>query len=45
MSEEPLNRKKDLEKNIRDAADNMEKKFNKSGNKIKTGNKIEDLKE
>jgi hypothetical protein len=47
MSEEPINRKDDVEQDVRDAADDIEEGFDEAGDKIKagfkaTGNKIKD---
>ena len=47
MSEEPLNRKDDLEQDVRDTADDTENSLGEAGDKIKAGakavaNKIKD---
>jgi len=35
MSEEPLNRKDDVEQDVRDTADDVEEHFNETGDKIR----------
>ena len=47
MSEEPLNRKDDVEQDVKDTADHVEEGFDEAGDKIKAGakaigNKIKD---
>ena len=47
MSEEPINRKDDIEQDVRDTADDAEEGFDEAGDKIKAGakamgNKIKD---
>jgi hypothetical protein len=47
MSEEPINRKDDIEQDVRDTADNAEEGYDEAGHKIKAGakamgNKIKD---
>ena len=47
MSEEPINRKDDVEQDVRDTADHVEEGFDETGDKIKAGakaigNKIND---
>lgn len=39
MSEEPLNRKNDLNRNLRNASDNMKDSLDEAGDKIKAGAK------
>lgn len=47
MSEKPINRKDDVEQDVRDTADHVEEGFDEAGDKIKSGakalgNKIKD---
>jgi|RhiMethySRZTD1v2_1073278.scaffolds.fasta_scaffold2907992_2 hypothetical protein len=47
MSEEPINRKEDVEQDVRDTADDVEEGFDESGDKMNAGakamgNKIKD---
>ena len=39
MSEEPINRKDDVEQDVRDTADHVEEGFDEAGDKIKAGAK------
>ncbi|HKU82610.1 MAG TPA: hypothetical protein VJP58_01090 [Candidatus Nitrosocosmicus sp.] len=39
MSEEPINRKDDVEQDVRDTADDVEEGFDEAGDKIKAGAK------
>jgi ElaB/YqjD/DUF883 family membrane-anchored ribosome-binding protein len=39
MSEEPINRKDDIEQDVRDTADDAEEGFDEAGDKIKAGAK------
>ncbi len=39
MSEEPINRKDDVEQDVRDTADDVAEGFDEAGDKIKTGTK------